>query len=1190
MAVRFVIGRAGSGKTHHCLESIRQRLRIDALNGPRLILLVPEQASQQAERAILIPPDPTCSDVPIEASHRAEVFSFKRLADRVLESACASPLTNLSESARVMVLRHLVAANSAKLTYYRRVDRFGGFFQRLAATITELIQEDVSPGDLIHSTAAPELSTRSIRFSDPAHKAKIHDLALIYAAYLAHLGADRLDPSQHLERARTCLLQCEWLHGAELWVDGFASMSGQEVRTLLTLAGICCHVEIAVLLDPSQAFARSQRSGSDRLFTRTLRWYQDLRREFANAGIAEDEPLILQPSRSPRFLRSPMLSHLEARLSGSRIVGHKDSPGATTESTVMEGVAVVELPSRRVEVEYAVARVCEWTRSTTPKYRWRDIALIVRDLEPYHDLISEAFDARGIPYFVDRRRPIAHHPLVELLRAGPALAVENMSIESVRLLLKTSLTPLSSEQCDELENYLLAHGIRGIDAWSASDWSFRRSFAIDRRNEELSPFDRAAINRINVARRCVVDFSHAWLQFARDQSGHTGGEWAYGIRQWMERLGVAASLRRWISQAEESGELDHAQEHRHAWSAVDDLLDDLAGAFSDQRLDLEEIAAVLEVGLGELTLGLVPPTVDQVLVGSIERSRHPDIKAAIVLGFNDGVFPARIVEDTILNDSDREALSDAELRIGPPARQRVLDESMLVYIAMTRASEELVVTFARANDDGGALRPSPFIESLKRAVPNLDVIAVADSTPDRNMWDIQTAGDCRVRLAMEFRSRPPRDRDNDGTRGRWNELYESVRIELGRDPVTQAGWSSLGHRKEASLSQATIGRLLPTTMRTSVSRLESYAACPFKYFSEHVLCLRERAEAEIAAVDVGLVHHAILEDYARDLASRRQGTTQGTEADLMRALRESCERVATRLPPGGELSDARNAYMLRRSAGRLARVIRAQYRANQANRRRPRAAELSFGMGDDEGLPALELSTPTGRRVVLRGFIDRVDLIEAADDLLGVVVDYKDTRDKRLDLSKAYHGLSLQLLAYLLVLAEKGETLAGRPIRPAGALYLSLAPRYHKVDHPSLASERELSQAGTYRARGLLLADRLGDLGIESEPGRWSPHFAVYRKKDSSLGRLDQSDVTEQPAFDAILSETRARLGELADEILNGEIPVRPCRLGSFSPCSWCTMASVCRFEMGLCDVRFLETLKRSEVFRRLTGAGAASR
>jgi ATP-dependent helicase/nuclease subunit B len=385
-----------------------------------------------------------------------------------------------------------------------------------------------------------------------------------------------------------------------------------------------------------------------------------------------------------------------------------------------------------------------------------------------------------------------------------------------------------------------------------------------------------------------------------------------------------------------------------------------------------------------------------------------------------------------------------------------------------------------------------------------------------------------------------------------------------------------------------IERLYGGPLRTSVSKLETYAACPFQHFARYVLRLEERAEATLEPVDVGQVHHAILEDFVSALADRGVGFERLSERELLDALQESNARVALRLPEGGVLSDARNAYRLRRTASELAKIIRAQRRRSQSGTSRPRATELPFGFENKGGLPALELSTPAGRRVLLRGYIDRVDLVELADEFLGIVIDYKRTREKRLDLGEVYHGLSLQLPAYLLVLAESGRTLAGRPIRPIGMLYVSLASQYKRVDHPDLAGARDLALRGTFRPRGLLLADAFDALDPSEDTG-WSDYYSFFRKQDGSVGKIDQSDAADAASFQATLDHTRVRLGELADGLLDGNVAVKPYRLGTFSPCSWCPMAGVCRFEMGISEVRFLESLKRSEVFRRLGNTWVSS-
>jgi len=413
-------------------------------------------------------------------------------------------------------------------------------------------------------------------------------------------------------------------------------------------------------------------------------------------------------------------------------------------------------------------------------------------------------------------------------------------------------------------------------------------------------------------------------------------------------------------------------------------------------------------------------------------------------------------------------------------------------------------------------------------------------------------------------------------------LYDAVRGSLSTDAVSLRAITSLGEREEARISPATIERLFAGPLRTSVSQLETYAACPFQYFAKHVLRLQERAEATVRSVDVGMVHHGILEDFVGDLSSRGTGLDQLSDGDLLSGLGESCERLATRLPAGGVLSNARDAYLYRRSARHLARILQAQRRVASLGSARARRVELPFGFDDPGGLPALELSTAAGRRVLLRGYIDRVDLAELGDDLLGVVIDYKATRDKRLDMSKVFHGLSLQLLAYLLVLAERGESLAGRRIQPIGALFVSLASKYQKVDHPTGQEEsREAALEGSFRPRGILRADKFHALDRAFDGGR-SAEYNFFSKKDGEIGHVDSTDAATAPDFLNTLAHTRAKLGALADGILDGNVAVTPYRLKTDSPCTWCPMADVCRFEMGVCDVRFLDPLKRSDVFRRL--------
>jgi len=1140
-----------------------------------MLLLVPEQAALQTERRIIAPKD-------IRGAHRAQVLSFRRLAFRVLESAGETTRRALTEPARAMVLRHLVALRAGDLRYYRRVERLGGFVDQLAATVSELIQEAIEPAEL---TLAGEL----VPDDNPIQQAKLHDLRIIYEAYIEYLGDNRLDPSQYLQAARECLQRCSWLGDALVWVDGFASLMHQETLTLIALAKVCGQVEITTLCDPSLCTgpASSTSVSGTRLFSKTLRTYSDLHRSFLDAGIEVDKPLFMRPKRSPRFIRNPALAQVEQDFGtvGSGISSKTANPA---------GVEIIELPTRRIEVDYAVSRICHWVQDPDTNYRYRDIAIITRDLAPYHDLLASALSSRGIPFFIDRRRPVAHHPLVELLRAAIAVVSRDFSLDSVRLLLKTGLLPISSEQTDELENYCLAHGISTMEQWQGDDWTFlpRSGFVEDTartsaRERDQGELDSAMLQRVNSARKTLMDGLGEWIATASRQTPRTGSAWSAAILALVDRLGIAEHLSLWAATAEADGDMDQAEEHRQVWRDTASFVDDLGFALAEKELTVDDLGDVLEAGLSNLTLGLAPPMLDQVLIGSVERSRHPDLKAVILLGFNDGVFPRIPEEDSILSDDDRTLLMQAGLHILPPAQIRAMEESLLVYIAVTRASEALVVTYATADNDGKILRGSPTIGALISACPGLSITRVADPALSRDTWDILAPCDLMGRVAMEFSDRPDVGTDQTDIRTIWNDLYESIRHDIIEGTPPHSAVRGLTEHNSAILSPDSVSLVHPHTLTTSVSQLESYATCPFQHFTRYDLRLKERETSSLDPMDIGQVHHAILEDFVAALARERKGFVQMSDDELLSGLDDSCRQVAARLPSGGDVSNARDAYLLRRSGAQLARILQAQRSVSGAGITRPKQAEVPFGFNVPGSLPALELSTPQGRRVLLRGFIDRVDLAELADDLLGVVVDYKRTPEKTLDLTRVYHGLSLQLIGYLLVLAEHGQSLAGRPIRPVGAFYVSLAPTYEKLDHPGQASGAPL--AGTYRPRGLLAAEHFRVFDSCDDSG-WSKFYSFFTKTDGTPGSLDRGDGADAHALGAVLDHTRTRLGELADGILNGNISVRPYRLGTFSPCSWCAMVGVCRFEMGLSNTRFLEKLKRSEVFERLTESASRVR
>ncbi|MFQ5492083.1 MAG: PD-(D/E)XK nuclease family protein, partial [Phycisphaerae bacterium] len=892
---------------------VRRRLLDSPVAGARLLVLVPEQAALQTERALI-------ADPRLGSSHRAEVMGFARLAERILADGLPLERVALSLNGRAMTLRYLMGRLQGRLQYYRRAERFGGFIEHLAQAVGELFQEAVEPQDLADAAAASD---------DPIQSRKLADLHLLYTAYREYLGDQKVDPSQYLDLARQRVDRTPWLTGAEIWVDGFAGYTRTESLLLARLASVASGVQVTVMADPDQikpAASGSAPPDPTSLFAKPLRTLSRLTDVFSGTGIEVIEPVNLRPDPPPRFAHNPRLAYMERHLFGDESTGPGHEPDNPRAGPL--GVELVGLPDRRSEVAYAVSRVCQWVQREENPLRYRDIALICRDLEPYHDLISAALNESGIPYFIDRRRPIAHHPLVELLGSLVAIAREDLSVDSVRLIVKTDLLGVSQQAADELENFLLAYGIAGLSLWNGPSWNpVSKECRVGELNQPAptpGANQQDLARRVNATRRHLMAKLGDWLATAQSDAPANGREWARRIAEVLDKLSVADRLERWAQSAEQDGDLDAAEEHRQVWRDVVTFIDDLADALADQTLTLDELAVVLQAGLSQFTLGLAPPMIDQILVGAIERSRHPAIKAAVVLGFNDSIFPFTGSEGAILNDEDRTWLAEQGLVVGTPRRQRILEERLLVYVALTRASQTTVVTWPATDEQGVPLRISPFAADLRAGCDRLLEKIEPDPLIHRRLETLRTAGDVAARLALEFRARPESP-DGDGPiRTSWNGLYESARADPALSGPLGRALKSLTYANNAVLSPGVVDRLIDKPLTASVSRLERFAACPFQHFADYHLKLSERPQAELADVDVGKLHHAILEDLVQHLVDQGQSLGQLDEPALLDRLKKSTERIGLRPALAQSRTVARQAYQLRRNREELARVLRAQ--------------------------------------------------------------------------------------------------------------------------------------------------------------------------------------------------------------------------------------------------------------------------
>jgi ATP-dependent helicase/nuclease subunit B len=1150
MPIRFVLGRAGTGKTQHCLESVRQWMREKGIAG-RAFFLVPQQATFNMERVLACAPAPTpASQAQVDAPAslfappardagsllNVRVVSFESLTRELAVGMEAQDLFVASRGRR-MIISQVLRQHAGELRYFRSAEGQPHLAAKLDVALAE-IQQEMAEVDRVD-----EILQASEGTSGQATADKVHDLRVIAKAYEKYLGQERLDPIKRLEKLEEQILASDLVADSLIVVDGFASFTKMQIRLLTALAKRCHRLDLCLLMDPDDPqIDAPRRALADEvdLFCRTRRVYCRLWQWFADHGVKIQSPLRLWQQH--RLTSSP----LKALEKNWEIDHPQPTPSIRAEVLVMEAVDLEQ------EVLFAARQIRKWQIQGN---RLRDIGILCRSLEPYHAAIRRVFAEHDIAGFIDRRRELSSHPLVRYVRVVLGVTQRGWRQIHILELLKTGLTGLGLEETDFLENFALKHGIEGIAWVEEAPWEFTevateedRYLSKEQREREVADNARADVLRRKLA--MPVQKLVRTLREPRPMKEHVGDLYELLC---CEEHKIRQTLAGWMKHEKAVNRPEAAQEHQQAWKEVMKLLEDAVRLLGEETLAGSQFVQTMEAGLEEIDLALTPPTLDQVTVGQIDRSRSPEFKKLIVMGLNEGVFPTVFNEDPIFSDTERRALEANDIEMAPDSSRQILGENMLGYIAMTRASETLVLSRPLMDGDGRETSASIFLDRVRRIVSPLEERRSRDGGVENITSPAQAAAALMQHLVKRVGG-------VEGGSGRgYDELLQWVQSQPEGSEVarpTNFAMSGLQYGNQARIERETVQKLYTTPLVTSVSRIETFAACPFKHFVQYGLKLEEREVAELSGLDLGNAFHFVLERMVRQFVMK-EGSWQGvTEA----RIDELADEVAISLRRQLLLSNARNRYLLRLIKSTLRRVLRDQKIAEDAGAFRPLGAEVEFGPGQELG--PLEIITPeTGQRLLLRGKIDRVDWVE--QQLCVAVYDYK-TNHKRVELKRVLNGLTLQLLAYLLVLEDGGGKLTGgRPLTPAGAFYVELLRKMENVKLPGEPLEADEVEA---RPEGVFREDVFGMFDGQTQPGEKSKVLSATRNKTGELRKAAGWYTQEQ--FALLLAEVRQILGRLAEDLLSGNIAVEPYKMGTTTPCGYCEYRPVCRMDPQLNDYR----------------------
>lgn len=1151
MSLRLIVGRSGSGKTHCALEEIRSRLREQPL-GPPLILLVPEQATFLAEQAMARTPD-------LGGFMRAQVLSFRRLAYRVVQETGGLAAVPIHDNGRAMLIHKVLEARRDELRLFKGGPSETGLIERIGELLTEWKRYTIAPADIDGARAGAAAEADAADGSLLADK--LHDLAIIYGDVERELTGRWLDGEDMLARLAASAADSAWLAEAEIWLDGFHGFTPSEMAVIESLLRRSRRVTVTLCLD--RPYGAGEEPDELLPFYPTAETAVRLC-ELAEAAGAPIEPaMTLEPPASPRYANSPVLAFLE-RSWERRSAAWTGDPYQLHPGHRACGLSLHAASNRRVEAEACARDMLRRVREEGR--RWRDLAIFVRRMEDYADLLSSVLSDYGIPYYLDGKASVAHHPLVEFIRSALECVTGGWKAEAVFRCAKTDLLGMpgrrvSRDAVDRLENYALA---AGIDGWRWHDDRVWRPLPGGDLEADERPDEQAVSERMQQ----LLDTRDALLAPLRSLESRIGQADSFrglceALYAFLDDTGAADRLERLSGDDAAAGLPGRAAVHRPLWDGVMNQLDQMVEMMGDSRPDPALFAGMIDAGLEALKLGAVPPSLDAVLIGSPERTRTDRLKVVYLLGASDGVWPMRLPENGLLSEPEREKLSDLGMRMAPGARRRLLDERFLTYFAFTAPSDHLWLSWPLADDEGAGLLPSEWIDRIRRKLPG---IPVQHETAEPQAGDPDS-----VQLA--FAAHPGRALTH---------LLPRLRQYLQGEPLAP-GWLSvydwlLGHAEwnarlkrqltslryanaEKPLAAETSLSLYGERLLASVSRMERFVTCPFRHFAAHGLRLKERRLYRVDAPDIGQLFHAALRQTTEKLLAA--GGDYANAALWRQEAAAAVERLLPRVQSQILLSSHRHGVMARKLGDIVARA--SAMLGEQAKHSAFRPVGLELGFGPDAPLPPLTLELGGGRKMDIAGRIDRVDAAQTAEGLLLRIMDYKSGAVK-LKLEEIAHGLTLQMLTYLDVVVTHAPHWLGRPAEPAGVLYFHVRNPLLPSANGMSAEEAEAAMLRQFRMQGLVLADgaavKLMDDALAEDGTAKSLIVPVEFKKDGTFSA--RSQVADHGQWRVLRSSVRGQIRKIGRRIADGDVDIAPYRMDKRSPCEYCEYRPVCQFDPGL--------------------------
>lgn len=909
MGLRIIYGKPGSGKSEFCFSEIANKLNTEK----KIYMITPEQFSFTAEQKLMKAGNS-------HAILNAEVVTLSRMAYRVLNEVGGATKTHLSKSGKAMLIYAILNRHKKELKFLGKSDEN---IDLCMTAITEFKQ---------HGITVQDLQKEIEKIEDTYLKTKLKDMAIIYEKFEEQIAGKYIEETDLLTMLAEYIGESNFIQDSIIYLDEFAGFTKQEYEVIKEFVKLAKQVNITICTDdlnintnPDIDIFYSNKSTIAKI------WNMINENEFKM-----EEPVHLQ--KQYRF-QTEELKHLSENINN-----HK----STTYEKNVENIQLFLAQNPYSEIENIAKQITKLIKNENVRYK--DIAIITKNINEYASLVRAIFSKYKIPVFIDEKRDVNQNIIIQYVLSVLEVISQNFSSEAIFNYLKLGFSEIEPDEIFELENY--------CNKWGIKQNKWKKDFVYELEKEEK----KQKVERLNEIRKQIIQPLLALKE--KINQNKTIKNITSHLYEFIQEQKIEEKITVKIQELEEKALLDLANEYIASYKIIIELFDEMMLVLGEDKTTIDQYSKILKVGLKNSELGKIPGTQDQVTFGDIDRSRSHKVKNVFIIGLNDGSFPSVNKDEGFLDDSDREKLKQDGLELAKGTIEKLYEDNFNIYKAFTTAENTIYLSYTSSDKEGKSLRPSMLIHKIKKLYPNLKEKSDMISKEYEIINEQVTYEELLENIAKL--------QEKEAISKIWYSIYQYYKGKTEWQKKLENDLQGLNYTNlPQDIKQENINKLYGNTLNTSVSRLEKYRSCPFSYYLQYGLKLKEKEELKIHTFDTGSFMHETIDEFFEQVRAQGLGLAEIEEEQIYQIVSEIIDKNLQLSKNYIFSSTAKYKALVRRLKRIVSKALKYIIQTLIYSDFNIEGTEIEFGKKGT--YQPIVLTLEDGKRVEITGKIDRID-------------------------------------------------------------------------------------------------------------------------------------------------------------------------------------------------------------------------